>query len=435
MRAQTIADLFQAAVDDHGPRTAMRYPREGDWHPVTYAQLGRLVEEATVGLAQLGVDPGDPVGLLTGNRPLATIADLAITHAGATLVPLDPDDASAEGKRLAQPDVDGAFVDPATAAEAAVPTDTIVLLTDEETPDDDDPIAMSELYRRGQQVLGEQPAPFAERWRAVEADDPAAVLPQDEPLALTHANVAANVAAAAATWPIDPGDRAASLAAPSTRFGREVGPLALLAQGAEVWYPSTSVLPEHVRTCQPDLLVTSQAPLARLQADVEERLAASEPMQRQLFTWAHDIGHRASRARADRGPGLGLRAKRWLAEGLVLAQMRAKMGLGKTRIVTPAPLADEHAEWFRALGVPVAEPYAHPAAGLVTVPEASPAPAQGGPPAPRTDVRSRDEAAPSRIQVRGASVPDQAPDTSEDGWLTTDRAGRITDGRVLELEG
>ena len=71
MPVRTLAELFQRAVHDHGPRTAVRYHRDEAWHPITYGQLGRLVEEAALGLHRAGVDPGQPVVVAATSGPQA----------------------------------------------------------------------------------------------------------------------------------------------------------------------------------------------------------------------------------------------------------------------------------------------------------------------------------------------------------------------------
>ncbi len=84
----TIAELLPRAVASFGGQVAIRHKQEGVWLDVTYAELGEIVREIALGLIDLGIQPGERVCMLAGTRPEWTYADLAITAAGAVVVPI-----------------------------------------------------------------------------------------------------------------------------------------------------------------------------------------------------------------------------------------------------------------------------------------------------------------------------------------------------------
>ncbi len=86
----TIAELLPRAVASFGENVAIRHKQDGAWLDVTYAELGEIVREITLGLIDLGIQPGERVCILAGTRPEWTYADLAITAAGAVVVPIYP---------------------------------------------------------------------------------------------------------------------------------------------------------------------------------------------------------------------------------------------------------------------------------------------------------------------------------------------------------
>ena len=45
-----------------------RFKRDGEWHDVSYAELGETVSEIARGLIDLGIEPGDRVALLCTTR-------------------------------------------------------------------------------------------------------------------------------------------------------------------------------------------------------------------------------------------------------------------------------------------------------------------------------------------------------------------------------
>jgi long-chain acyl-CoA synthetase len=87
---RTIARAAADAAERHRDRLAVRYQRDGEWHEKTFAEVSEIVEEIALGLVGLGVEPGDRVGLLANTRPEWTFSSLAISRAGAVVVPIYP---------------------------------------------------------------------------------------------------------------------------------------------------------------------------------------------------------------------------------------------------------------------------------------------------------------------------------------------------------
>jgi long-chain acyl-CoA synthetase len=94
--SKTIADLVALAAERHGAVEAQRYKRDGEWHSVSYEELGRTVSEIARGLIDLGIEPGDRVSLLCSTRPDWTTCDFAISSAGAVVVPIYPTNSPGE---------------------------------------------------------------------------------------------------------------------------------------------------------------------------------------------------------------------------------------------------------------------------------------------------------------------------------------------------
>jgi long-chain acyl-CoA synthetase len=88
--SKTIADLLGLAAKQYGDRPALRQKRDGQWHEVSYAEVGEAVSEIGRGLLALGVEPGERVCILCNTRPEWTYCDFAISAAGATVVPIYP---------------------------------------------------------------------------------------------------------------------------------------------------------------------------------------------------------------------------------------------------------------------------------------------------------------------------------------------------------
>src|SRR5215217_8108940 len=87
---RTVARSAAVAGERYSDRLAVRHRRDGDWHDLTFAQVGERVDELALGLIELGLEPGDRACVLANTRPEWTFASLAISRAGGVVVPIYP---------------------------------------------------------------------------------------------------------------------------------------------------------------------------------------------------------------------------------------------------------------------------------------------------------------------------------------------------------
>src|SRR5215218_6193897 len=86
--ASSVPGLILAAVLRHNKNDALNHRADGKWHNTTATAFVQRVKNVALGLAALGVRPGDRIALLSENRPEWSIADLAILSLGAINVPI-----------------------------------------------------------------------------------------------------------------------------------------------------------------------------------------------------------------------------------------------------------------------------------------------------------------------------------------------------------
>ena len=86
----TISRAAMTAAERYGSRPALRYLSAGAWHTDTFAEVGEAVESIACGLVSRGIETGDRVCLLANTRREWTLASLAISRAGAVVVPMYP---------------------------------------------------------------------------------------------------------------------------------------------------------------------------------------------------------------------------------------------------------------------------------------------------------------------------------------------------------
>jgi long-subunit acyl-CoA synthetase (AMP-forming) len=80
--AATIAEAFRITAADRADEVAVR--TKGDEVAWTWTELRERVDALAAGLTGLGLERGDTVALLLGNRPEFHLCDLAVVTAGAT---------------------------------------------------------------------------------------------------------------------------------------------------------------------------------------------------------------------------------------------------------------------------------------------------------------------------------------------------------------
>src|SRR3984893_1286431 len=85
----TLPSRFLNAIDSR-PNSGAQMFRHADssWESITSAELLRRVAGLSMALVELGVKPGDRVGLFASNRPEWHTADFATTGAGGVTVPV-----------------------------------------------------------------------------------------------------------------------------------------------------------------------------------------------------------------------------------------------------------------------------------------------------------------------------------------------------------
>jgi long-chain acyl-CoA synthetase len=95
-KTRTIVRAAANAAERFGNRTAIKHKAGDEWHEKTFAEVAEIVDEIALGLIDLGLEPGDRVALLANTRPEWSYASLAISRAGAVVVPIYPTNAPDE---------------------------------------------------------------------------------------------------------------------------------------------------------------------------------------------------------------------------------------------------------------------------------------------------------------------------------------------------
>ena len=96
--APTIADLLPLAAARHGSAPALRHKVGERWLDVSYLELETIVREVSLGLVDLGLEPGERAAIVAETRPEWTWANLAVISAGAVCVSVYPTNSAEESR-------------------------------------------------------------------------------------------------------------------------------------------------------------------------------------------------------------------------------------------------------------------------------------------------------------------------------------------------
>ncbi len=453
----TVVRRFRERVARQPERPALRHHHNGSWQAITWGDYGRAVDEVAAGLLGLGIEPGDRVGLLSGNRPEWHIADLATLSVGAVTVPIYPTSSSPQVAYVLQDSgARACFVDSADQVAKVLlhlehlPTlERIIGMVAFPGLDRDTVmIDLTQMRRDGRALLDAESDVVARRAGQVVPDDVATLVYTSgttgppKGTIITHGNIDWTATSVDSMVDLSPDDRFLSYLPLSHIAERITSHVGQIVSGGETWFAqSLATVPDDLRACRPTIFFAVPRVWQKFHDAILDEIAAKPRPVRALIERYVELG-RASVREAEAGSGLRVRDAR-LHRGLDLtigAKLRRQVGLDRARIIvsSAAPIHPDLVRWFHALGLPIAEVWGQTEdCGPATVnPPDAIRIGTVGIPLPGLDVRT---AADGELLVRGGSVcrgyygrPDATDELIDsDGWMSTGDLGSIdADGYV-----
>ena len=448
MNYGTLPSRFLNVIDTLPSPRAQMVRRDGRWESTSSQEFLRRVAGISTALVELGVKPGDRVGLFSTNRPEWHTVDFAITGAGAITVPIyfneSPDRMTYILKHCGAKVVFVAGkpqLEKLLAVRGHLPEVENIIVSDagQETPSEclryDTLIAtagaadISSYRQRASQVLPGQLSSII--YTSGTTGEPKGVM-------LTHTNFCSNVTDVGHDFRLDPAEDIALSFLPLAHVYGRVMDYIYIFQGAPVAYvESIDAVPQALLEVHPSITAAVPRFFEKIYARIVEQGSKNTGLRRRIFDWSIGIAERAVHWRASGGHASLLVKLQWLlANVLVYKKVRAGMG-GRLRLVCSggAPLSKELAEFFWAVGVPIYQGY-----GLT---ETSPIVSNNYPqnrvgssgrPIANVEVRIAED---GEIQVKGPCVmqgyyknPEATREVlTADGWFCTGDIGHLdTDG-------
>jgi len=427
IRGQTVPNRFLRTVRARPDAVALR-AKDGDgWRETTFAEYADAACRVAAGLQQLGVGRGDRVVLMMRNRPEFCVADMGALLVGATPISIYNSSAPeqvqylaghCEAKLAILEDV--GFLERFLKVRSELPAlEHIVLM------DDPDGLAPDDV-RSWDALTASEPVDFEAASKVAQPSDLATVIYTSgttgppKGVMLDHANICWTAESLRLTL--------AHVAAEGRRLVSYL-PMAHIAERMTSYYQQ-ALLGYEVTTCPEAGQVASYFPQARpeiifavpriwekVYAGIQAVVAA-DPQQKEAFERALETGDEA-----------------------VLAPVRELLGLDQTisAITGAAPIPVEILQFFRALGVPLAEIYGmSESSGPMTFDAVEVRVGTVGRAIPGCEVKLAED---GEVVCRGGNVfrgylndPVKTADALDaDGWLHSGDIGEIDDDGYLRI--
>src|SRR6266571_3266094 len=450
MNYGTLPSRFLNAVDNLPNPRAQMVRRDGRWESISSQEFLRRVAGLSTAFVELGVKPGDRLGLFSANRPEWHTADFAITGAGGVTVPVyfneSPDRTTYILKHCGAKVVFVVGVPQLKkllAVRASLPELEQIIVADGglDVPTEclryetlvaaASPADIASYRMRSSQVLPGQLASLI--YTSGTTGEPKGVM-------LTHTNFCSNVHDVGYDFKLDPAtDVALSFLPLAHVYGRTLDYIYVFGGAPLAYVESVDAVAQALLEVRPTITAAVPRFLEKIYARIVEQGSKNTGMKRMIFDWAMNVAHRATPWRATGAPAsFALKAQWKLADKLVYKKIRLGTG-GHLRIVSSggAPLSKSLAEFFWTVGIPIYQGY-----GLT---ETSPIVSSNYPqnrvgssgrPIPNVQVRVAED---GEILVKGPCVMHgyykNAEATrevlSEDGWFSTGDIGYLDKDNYL----
>ncbi len=450
MNYGTLPSRFLNAIDNLPNPRAQMVRRDGRWEAISSQEFLRRVAGLSTALVELGVKPGDRVGLFSANRPEWHTADFAITGAGAITVPVyfneSPDRMTYILKHCGakvvfvvgvpqlqkllavRSNLPGLEQIVVADGGADVPSECLryeTLIAGASAAD------VSSYRMRASQVLPGQVASLI--YTSGTTGEPKGVM-------LTHTNFCSNVTDVGHDFQLNPAEDVALSFLPLAHvYGRTMDYIYIFQGAALAYVEFIDAVAQALLEVRPTITAAVPRFFEKIYARLVEQGSKNTGVKRMLFDWAMRVAEMSAQWRASQShANLAVTLQQKLADALVYRKIRIGMG-GRLRLISSggAPLSKELAEFFWAVGIPIYQGY-----GLT---ETSPIVSSNypenrmgssGKPIPNIQVRAAED---GEILVKGPCVmqgyyknPEATREVlSEDGWFRTGDIGYVDKDNYL----
>jgi len=453
--------LLRARCAEWAAHPALRHKQKGLWASTTWAQYYGQVRAVGLALADLGLERGDCIAILSENRPEWLYADMGAQCMGMLSTGIYPTSSPEQVLYiLNDARVRVVFVenqeqyDKVCAVRAGCPTLRRIVITHMRGLrglDDAMATDFAGFAARGHELAQTQADRFEQAIDATRPGDIAFLVYTSgttgapKGAMITNRNLVFQIASAPQYLRLAPQDRALSflpLCHIAERMGTVFNPLAM---GQVVHFPENAgTVFNDVREVAPHVLFGPPRFWEKLHSQVTLAMQDAVVPARRIYAGLLAEGAALAQARLQGTPVTGWRATRYrLLQSVVLSNLRSALGLQnlKTALTGAAPVPPDLLRWYMAIGIDLLEAFGMTeTCGFCTsTPTDRVRIGYAGVRAEGTEIRLGAE---DEVLVRGPNVfagywqlPDKTRDAIDaDGWLHTGDCGELDSEGYLRIK-
>ena len=354
-----LFDFLKTDIDTAGRILKLSKRNDSGWKSYDKDEILQIVDNLSKGLLAKGIQKGDKVALMSGNRPEWNFVDFACNQLGVALVPLYPT-LSAQDLSYIVKDAEAKMLfvsnqELVTKVEKAVAENNLALdiYTLDEVPNQKN---YTELIELGKQ----QSIDLTAYNEAVQPDDLLTLIytsgttGKPKGVYLTHHNIISNVAACSPLL-TDDIKKALSFLPLCHIFERMVVYM-YISKGVNIYYAeSLDNIVTDINDVKPHVFTTVPRVLEKVYDKVIEKGKALTGLKKSLFFWAVELGHQFKEPKLN---GSWYNLKLGIARKLIFSKWQQALGGNIKFIISGgAALQERLARVFWAADIKVLEGY------------------------------------------------------------------------------
>ncbi len=455
MKEPTLNRMFLNRIEEGGGSVRYLVPRDGEWVPMTYRQVGCAVREMANGLMSLGLSRSDKVAILSGTRVEWCLADIAGILGGFVTVPIYPSSLPDQVRYILGHSrarvvfvEDGAQWNKVAGVWKELPSLSTVILLTGPAAGREGTIDLPLLRSKGIEYASANPEALAVRTEEIRPEDDLTLIYTSgttgppKGVVTRHGNYAFIVSSSLEAVTVGRDETFLQFLPLAHSLGRLEHFLTFDAMAISAFARDIQTVGEDLALVRPTIMVSVPRLYEKFYARVLARVEEDGGLKRLIFRWAIGVGREVSRRRQRKEAVGGILALKFsVAERLVLRKIRERMG-GRFRFAISggAPLSSEIAEFLHALGVLVLEGYGLTENSTVTAVNRYDSYRFGtvGKALPGTEIRIAPD---GEILVRGPHLfkeyfrdPEAMRDAIDaEGWLHTGDVGELDPEGFLRI--
>ena len=356
---ESLVQVFNASVEQYADRPLFGVKRDDEWQWMTFQEWGDKVRRLRTALQNLGVEAGDRVAVIANNSPAWAIGAYASYGLGAAYVAMYESQLDKDWKHI---------LNDCGAKVLFVANEEIARRVKSfrtELPDLKEVVVIEGTPTGGDHafddLLNAEPSDLVDPGPDAIADFiyTSGTTGNPKGVRLTHRNLAYNVSAIHAVFPLEPDDRSLCFLPWAHSFGQTVELHGMLSMGASMGLAeAVDKIIVNLAEVRPTIFASVPRVFNRIYDGLHARMNEEGGLKKKLFYAAIDTAEKRKKLAAEGKSSGWLDFKFNILDGLVFSKVRDRFG-GRLKYAFSggAAISKEVAEFIDNLGITVYEGY------------------------------------------------------------------------------